>query len=152
MKKLALVLASCLIALALAAAAKPDFSGSWQFAPKLSKNIGMMAGMSLLATVTQTVDQISVTYDAGQNDRTVMRFDLNGKSVDNPTQMGGHAQTTSQLTEKDFVTTWTSEGAVAGTTVTRIETWALSPDGKLLTITSVRGKNPPVVMVFEKRQ
>lgn len=152
MKVLALMTAVCFITVSVTAAAKPDFSGSWQFAPRLSKNIGMMAGMSMLATVAQTADQISVTYDAGPNDRTTMRFDLSGRSVDNPTQMGGRAQTVSQLREKDFVTIWTSEGAVAGTTVTRTETWSLSPGGKLLTISSVRGKNVPLVMVFEKRR
>jgi hypothetical protein len=152
MKTIAVSLIVSFFAVVLAAATKPDFTGSWQFAPKQSKNIGMMAGMSMLATITQTAGNVTVTYDVSPTDRTIMRFDLSGKSVDNPTQMGGRAQTTSALTDKELVTLWTTEGAVAGTTVTRTETWALSPEGKLLTITSVRGKNTPVVMVFEKRQ
>ncbi len=155
MKKLLLLSATCLFASSVLAATKPDFSGSWQFAPKESKNIGMMAGMAMTATITQTADAVTVTYEVpmnGRNDRTIQRFDLSGKAVDNPTQMGGRAETTSRLADGELVTTWTSEGAVAGTKVTRTETWALSADGKALTITSVRGKNPPVVMAFERRQ
>ncbi len=154
MKKPLMILATCLFALSAIAATKSDFSGSWKFAPKESKNIGMMSGMSMTSTVTQTAENITVTYEVmgGQNDRTIQRFDLTGKAVDNPTQMGGRAETTSRWAAAELVTTWTSEGAVAGTKVTRTETWSVSPDGKLLTITSVRGQNAPVVMVFERRQ
>ena len=153
-KRTTALLATCLFTSSMLAAAKPDFSGSWQFAPKLSKNIGMMSGMSMLATIAQTPESIQATYDVGggMTDRLIQRFDLSGKSVDNPTQMGGHAETTSELTSSALVTTWTSEGSIAGTKVTRTETWTLSADAKQLIITSVRGKGAPVVMVFEKRQ
>jgi hypothetical protein len=51
-----------------------------------------------------------------------------------------------------LVTTWTSESAVAGVPkVVRTETWSLSPDGKTLTIESVRGSNPALVMVFDNK-
>jgi hypothetical protein len=50
------------------------------------------------------------------------------------------------------VSTWTSESAVAGgPKVVRIETRSLSADGKTMTVESVRGSNPAVAMVFEKK-
>ena len=50
-----------------------------------------------------------------------------------------------------LVTTWTSDSAVAGKKVVRTETRSISPDGKVMTVESVRGSNPPIVMVFEKQ-
>jgi hypothetical protein len=38
-----------------------------------------------------------------------------------------------------------------GTTPTRTETRSLSPECKTMTIESVRGSSPPVVMVFDRR-
>jgi len=50
------------------------------------------------------------------------------------------------------VTIWTSESAVAGgPKVVRTETRSLSSDGKTMTVESVRGSNPALVMVFEKK-
>src|SRR5260370_909910 len=46
----------------------------------------------------------------------------------------------------------TSESAVAGgPKVVRKETRSLSPDGKTMTVESVRGSNPALVMVFDKK-
>jgi hypothetical protein len=107
----------------------------------------------MLATITQTADEITIAYDMAmeeQRGKIVQRFDVSGKPVDNPTQMGGHAEMTSQLTESELATTWMST-APSGAKLTRTETWSLSPDGKLLTITSVRGNGAPVVMAFERR-
>jgi hypothetical protein len=49
------------------------------------------------------------------------------------------------------VSTWTSQGAVAGTKVVRTETRSLSADGKTMTLQTVRGNNPPVIMVFDRK-
>jgi hypothetical protein len=66
--------------------------------------------------------------------------------------MGGPAETVTKWQGGELVTTWTSESAVAGgPKVVRTETRSLSPDGKTMTVESVRGSNPAPVMVFEKK-
>lgn len=65
--------------------------------------------------------------------------------------MGGPAETVSKWEDGNLVTTWTSDSAISGKKVVRTETRTLSPDGKVLMVESVRGSNPPVVMVFEKK-
>jgi hypothetical protein len=65
--------------------------------------------------------------------------------------MGGPNQTVSKWDGNKLVTTWTGQSAVSGKSVVRTETRSLSPDGKVMTVESVRGSNPPLVMVFEKK-
>jgi hypothetical protein len=80
-------------------------------------------------------------------------YDLTGKSANNDSPMEGPSETVSRWDGKRFVTTWTSQSAVAGgPKVVRTETRSLSPDGNTMTIESVRGSNVPVVMVFDKKR
>jgi hypothetical protein len=66
--------------------------------------------------------------------------------------MAGPSETVSKWDKANLVTIWTSESAVAGgPKVVRTETRSLSPDGKTMTVESVRGSTPAVVMVFDKK-
>lgn len=133
-------------------AAQPDFSGTWEFSPSKSRNIGMMANMKLTAVIKQTASELVITDKvAGRGAPLETRLDLTGAPVVNQTPMEGKAETVTTWSGSRLVTTWTSEGSVAGTKSVRTESRSLSPDGRLLTVESVRGKNPPIVMVYERR-
>ena len=95
-----------------------------------------------------------MTSDAtfqGDNQQTKTDYDLSGKPATNDSPMAGPSETVSEWDGDKLVTTWTSKGAVAGTKTVRTETRSLSPDGKTMTVGSVRGSNPPVVMVFDRK-
>jgi hypothetical protein len=144
----------CFVSLAAFAADPPDFSGKWIFNPGKSKNIGMMSGMKMTQTIKQSRASVDVTTEAtfqGNNQQTTTHYDLNGKAAANDSPMAGPSETVSKWEGDRLVTTWTSVGAVAGTKTVRTETWSLSPDGKTMSVESVRGANPPVVMVFDKK-
>ena len=142
-------------ALPLLAAAPTDFHGVWQFNAAKSKNVGMMSEMTIAATVAQTPSTLTVTSEStfgDRKDKSEVRFDLNGKPMANQSPMAGPSETVTHWVEGELVTTWTSEGAVAGTKVTRTETWALSADGTTLSVTSRRGTAAPVVVVYDRRR
>src|SRR5215469_7994090 len=148
------VLLICFASLTAFAANLPDFSGRWSFNPEKSKNIGMMSEMKMTQTIKQSSASVDVTTEAtfqGNNQQTKMHYDLSGKSAANDSPMAGPSETLSRWEGDKLVTTWTSVGAVAGTKTVRTETWSLSPDGKTMTVESVRGSNPPVTMVFDKK-
>ena len=140
----------------VALAAQPtNFSGTWQFNPEKSKNVGMMSQMKMIQTIEQSdtaLDVTSHTTFQGKDDDSKTHYDLNGKPATNESPMGGPAETVSKWEGGKLVTTWTSESAVAGgPKVVRTETHSLSPDGRTMTVESVRGTNPALVMVFEKK-
>jgi len=148
------VLVILLLGLAASAATPPDFSGTWAFIPEKSKNIDMMSEMKM----TQTIEQSSVSLDVtanttyqGDSQQMKTHYDLTGKPATNDSPMAGPSETVSKWDGEKLVTTWTSKGAVAGTKTVRTETRTLSPDGRTMTLESVRGPNPLVVMVFEKK-
>ena len=155
MKITVFILALSLMATGAFAQKHSDFSGAWQFSPEKSKNVGMMAQMKM----TQTVEQSNASLDAtthtmyqGRDEDSKTHYDLTGKPATNESPMGGPSETISKWDGAKLVTTWTSESAVAGgPRVIRKETWSLSPDGKTMTVESVRGSNPAVVMVFDKK-
>lgn len=148
--KISLIIAA--LALNLTAAAHPDFSGAWEFASAKSTNIGMMAGMKLTAIVRQGSNEIVISNKTdGQTQASETRFDLSGKPVENETPMGGKAETVAKWDGAKLVTTWTSPGSVAGTQTVRTETRWLSSDGSVMTVESTRGKNAPMVMVYERK-
>lgn len=145
---------TAVLALAALAAPKVDFSGTWVFNPSKSKNVGPMSNMQLTSIVQQTGATLSIRDQSkmmGQESTRDTHYDLTGKPVSNETFMGEKAETTSRWAGDKLVTTWKTEGAIAGTTVTRTETRALSTDGKTMTLESLRGSNPPVVMVFDRQ-
>lgn len=155
MKPKFLILMFCLTVLAAFGAERTNFAGSWQFNPEKSKNVGMMSQMKLMQTIGQSETAVDVTSHStfqGKDDDSTTHFDLTGKPATNLTPMGGPAETITKWQTGKLVTTWTSESAVAGgPKVVRTETWSLSPDGRTMTVESVRGTNPAVVMVFEKK-
>ena len=143
-----------LVATGWASAAVPtNFSGSWKLNPALGTNLGMMSAMQLAVVVTQTAETLTISESTSFNgtpgSRTI-RYDLAGKPVTNPGAMGGNSETVAHWEQAKLVVVWTSEGAVAGSKVTRTETRELSADGKRMSVTTVRGSNPAVTMVLEK--
>lgn len=150
-------LSLCLLLLAAAqlalAAAPTSFAGSWKMNPALGNNLGMMSAMELSVVITQDANNLNIkestSFNGTPGSRSI-RYDLGGKTVVNPGAMGGNSDTVAHWEQGKLVVVWTSEGAVAGTKVTRTETRELSADGKRMSVTTVRGSNPPVTMVFEK--
>ncbi len=134
--------------------AQTDFSGSWQLSPTKSKNIGMMAQMKLIATIRQTPTELLVTNATtfnGEDGTSEIRLDLTGKTVPNKNPMEAVADTVSKWDGPKLVTTWSSPGSIAGTTVKRTELRWLSNDGRTLTVESTRGGAPAIVMVYDRR-
>jgi hypothetical protein len=148
------VLVICLASVAGFAGKHPDFSGTWTFNAEKSKNVGMMSDMKLTQTIEQSSTSLDVASDStfqGSNQQMKTHYDLTGKAAPNDSPMAGPSETVSKWDGNRLVTTWTSKGAVAGTTSVRTETMFLSPDGKSMSLESVRGSNPPIVMVFDKK-
>ena len=148
------ILAIFLVSLAAFAAGQTDFSGTWEFNSEESKNIGMMAQMKLSLAIQQSDSALDITahstfQEKDQESKT--HLDLTGSPATNDSPMGGPNETVSKWDGGKLVTTWTGESAVAGKKTVRTETRSLSADAKVLTVESVRGSNPPVVMVFDKK-
>ena len=142
------------LGVALQAQSVTNFSGTWEFNPARSRNIGMMAELQDTVTVEQTSSHITITDHStlrGQASTREVRFDLAGKATSNAGPMGDQNETVATWQDGKLVVTWTADGAVAGTKVVRTETRSLSCDGKTMTVESVRGNTPPLVMVFEKK-
>ena len=149
-----IVLAAMAALASLPAAAQQDFSGKWLFNASKSQNIGMMAEMKLVATVKQSDDLLIITNQTvfnGKETSSEIRLDLTGKPVPNQSPMEAPAETVTRWDGKKLVTTWTSPGSVAGSTSVRTEVRYLSPDGKVLTVESGRGKRPSLVMVYDRQ-
>jgi len=72
--------------------------------------------------------------------------------VQNEDAMGAKAETVARWVDGKLVVSWTTEGAVAGSKNLRTETRSLAADGASLNVESVRGTNPPIVMVYEKKK
>jgi len=145
----------CVVTVAAFAARRADFSGSWQLNPEKSKNVGMMSQMKMIQAIEQSETVLDVTTHTtfqGKDDDSKTHYDLTGKPASNESPMGGPAETVTQWEAGKLVTTWTSESAVrGGPKVVRTETRSLSPDGKTMTLESVRGLSPGLVMVFDKK-
>jgi hypothetical protein len=142
------------VAFAAVAANPPDFSGTWVFNAGKSKNIGMMASAEYTSTITQTAKVLAVndvTVFGGQKQAHETRYDLTGATVPNDSPMGEKGQTSSKWSGNKLVTTWETEGAVAGTKVVRTETRYLSEDGKTLFLESARAGKEPMVIVFDRK-
>lgn len=154
MKTKIAVVVVCLASLVAPAANRADFSGTWVFSPEKSKNVGMMSEMKMTQTIEQSSSSLDVTSDTtfqGNNQQMKTHYDLSGKPATNDSPMAGPSETVSKWDGDKLVTTWTSKGAVAGTTTVRKESRSLSPGGKTMTVESLRASNPPVVMVFDRK-
>ena len=142
------------MAFSAVAANSPDFSGTWIFNAGKSTNIGMMASAEYTSTITQTAKMLTVsdvTVFSGQKQAHETRYDLTGATVPNDSPMGEKSKTSSKWSGNKLVTTWESEGAVAGTKVVRTETRYLSEDGKTLFLESARAGKEPMVIVFDRK-
>src|SRR5215475_15956358 len=136
------------------AAAPTDFSGVWEFNQAKSKNVGMMSNLRLTSTIKQTDTMLTISEASvfnGQEQKNEVRYDLTGKAVSNERPMSGPNETVSKWVGDKLVTTWTGESAIAGAKVVHTETMSLSVDGKTLTVDSVRGNSPPLVMVYDRK-
>jgi hypothetical protein len=155
MKSKLLIAMLCLIAVVTLAQKLSDFSGSWQFNPEKSKNIGMMAQMKMIQTVEQSNSSLDITTHTkfqGRDEESKTHLDLTGKPATNESPMAGPSETVTKWENGKLVSIWTSESAVAGgPKVVRTESRSLSSDGKTMTVESARGSNPVIVMVFEKK-
>lgn len=143
------------VALSSFAADRPNFSGTWEFKPEKSKNIGMMAQMKMSIAVQQSDSALDITAHStfqGKDEESKTHLDLTGAAATNESPMGGPSETVTKWDGSKLVTTWTGQSAMAGGTVVRTETRSLSDNGKVMTVESVRGSNPPLVMVYEKKQ
>lgn len=148
------LVAICLANLVAFAANRADFSGTWSFNPEKSTNIGMMSEMKMTQTIDQSSSSLDVTSDTtfqGSNQQMKTHYDLTGKPATNDSPMAGPSETVSKWDGDKLVTTWTSKGAVAGTTTVRTESRSLSASGKTMTVESVRASSPPVVIVFDRK-
>lgn len=156
--KIILLMVAAMFGMAILAAprafAAPDFSGTWSFNVAKSKNIGMMASMQITLKIKQTSSEV-VVYESskynGQEQTRELHYDLGGKPAANSGPMGDANQTVTKWLGSALQTTWTQDGAVAGTKVVRTETRTLSEDGKTMTDEYVREPNPAMVLVFDKQ-
>lgn len=139
-------------AMPLAAASLPDFRGEWKFNPGKGQNLGGMSALKQTLSIEQTAQRLVVHSHASMMGNTLDHdeaFDLTGTAVPNDDPMGNHATTESRWDGATLVTTWKSEGAVAGTTDERTEKRYLR-DG-LLVVESIRPSRPPVIMVYDRK-
>lgn len=138
----------------LQAQTTPNFAGKWTLNAGRSKNLGMMAALQDTLTIAQTPTELVIKDDSsfqGQQTSRELRYNLTGKSTVNEGPMGDRNETVAKWAAGKLVSTWTRDGAVAGTKSVMIETRSLSGDGKTMTVESARGANAPLVMVFDKR-
>jgi hypothetical protein len=139
--------------LAASGAPLPRFGGHWTFDPQESRNVGMMAGITIHTIVVELSTELIVDDASdfnGQKDTQRTVYDLTGKPVSNTPIMGGTATTRSYWEGERLVTVWESAGSIAGSTVKRTETRYLSPDGKTMYVESSRPGQDPMVMVFTR--
>jgi len=132
----------------------PDFSGTWVLDTSKGQNLGMVAAIQETLHIEQSETTLSVRHVAvfqGRESQRLVSYDLRGEAVTNEAAMGEVSETITSIVGEELMTTWTTEGAIAGTTTTRTETRALGEGGQLMTVTTVRGDNPPMVMVYKKR-
>jgi hypothetical protein len=152
-KAISAFLLSSIASLAYAAPAPANFSGEWVFDPAQSKNVGMMAQGRINTTVSQTNLKIVVDDNSdfnGQKDTQHTVYDLTGKPTTNTAMMAGKATTRAHWEGTRLISDWESPGAIAGTTVKRIETRYLSADGKTMYVESARPGKDPMIIVFTK--
>lgn len=156
MKNLRMFLVLLLISVAgVSTAQEPsDFSGNWELNTKKGENLGMVAAVKETVVVSQTTERLMIDFTDVFQGKTTTRqvvFDLSGEPVVNFPAMGDRSETVSKWVDNKLITTWTSEGAVAGTEVVRTERRWLSADNNTMTVATARGDRPAMVLVYEKQ-
>lgn len=135
-------------------AATPDFSGTWVLNTDKGENLGMVAAIDETIVVTQGEDVLEIDFtDVFQGNTTTreVRYDLSGAAATNYAAMGEKSETVSTWLDDKLVTTWTSEGAIPGTTVVKTETRWLSDDGTTMSVTTDREGRPTMLMVYDRQ-
>ena len=153
MKARSILIGLVMICLAACAQAEADFSGTWVLNAKKGENLGMVAALQQTLVMTRMDEKLTLDYtNVFQGDATSRQvvLDLTGTAVENPAAMGDPSKTKSVWNGDDLVTTWSTEGAIPGTAVTRIETIALHDDGTM-SISTERANKPTMVLVYEKK-
>lgn len=136
-------------------AAGVDFSGTWVLNADKGQNLGMVAAVQETIVVRQTQDALDVDFtDVFQGNTTTRQtsYDLNGEPVTNFAAMGDESRTVSRWDGDKLVTTWTSEGAIAGTEVVKTETRWLSDDGNSMSVETAREGRPSMIMVYDRQE
>jgi hypothetical protein len=131
-----------------------DFNGAWVLNVKKGENLGMVAAIEETLVIAQTAEQMVVDFTdvfRGKTSTRQVTYDLSGAPVNNFAAMGDPSETTSEWVDGKLVTMWSSEGAIAGTRVVRSETRALTDEGQVMTVTTVRGESPTMMLVYEKQ-
>jgi len=148
-------LALAFISAAAQAAAPVDFSGTWILNTDKGQNLGMVSAIQETLLLTQTDTTLDQAFTDTFNGNTTTRsvnYDLGGGPVTNFAAMGEQSETISTWEGARLITTWTSEGAIAGTSVVKTETRWLSDDGKTLSVESSRGDRPSMIMVYDRQE
>ena len=137
------------------AAEPPDFSGTWVMNPQKGENLGMAAAVQQTLVVTQTAEWLKQDFTnvfQGSTTTREVQYDLSGASVTNYAAMGDESDTVARWDGDNLVTTWSSEGAIAGTKVVRTETRWLSDDGDTMSVETGRDNRPSMIMVYDRRE
>ncbi len=131
-----------LAALALSCAfaqSKPDFSGTWKLNASKS-DFGPMAA-SAPANATRTIQhkdpELKYTLETETPNGTRkqdLAYKTDGSKSKNT--MGRAGEVESVATWKGEILTITSEREIQGAKITQVESWTLSPDQKVLTVSN----------------
>ena len=146
--------AGLMLSLSALAAGTTDFSGTWELNTDKGQNLGMVKAVDETDVVTQSAEKLVIDFTSKFMLKTTKRqvsYDLSGKPVSNEGAMGDKAQTVAKWADGKLVVTWTSEGAVAGSTTVKTETRWLSADGKEMSVETVRANKPAMVLVYDKK-
>jgi len=131
----------------------PDFSGTFELNPRKGQNLGMVAAVKETIVATQSESAITFDYTdvfRGETTTRTVTYDLSGQEMENFAAMGDPSKTVTALDDGKLITTWTNEGAIAGTEVVRTETRSMSEDGQTLTVEMERENRPTMIMVYDK--
>lgn len=137
------------------AAEPPNFSGTWVLNTDKGENLGMVSAIKETVTIAQTPEKMTLDFSSVFMGKTTLRkvtYDLAGKAVPNEGPMGDKADTVATWDGTKLKVVWTGESAILGNKTEKTETRVLSADGKTMSVTSVRGTKPPMVMVYEKQK
>lgn len=147
--------AGLMLSLSALAAGPTDFSGTWELNTDKGQNLGMVKAVDETDVVTQSADKLVIDFTSKFMLKTSKRqvsYDLSGKPVPNEGAMGDKAQTVAKWAGGKLVVTWTSEGAVAGSSTVKTETRWLSADGKEMSVETARANKPAMVLVYDKKK
>lgn len=132
----------------------PAIAGTWIFKADKSKGVAMMGAIAITNDITQAGSSLKIhetTISQGREQKRDSNYDTAGTPKTNESPMGDSSNTVSRWENNTLITTWTSAGAVSGTSVIRTETRSVSPDGKTMTVEWSRDGKTSMVMVFERQ-